>query len=366
MLLAYDSNSLTDDFNVDDQLGDNIDIPTIILTKDVSDIIRDHLLTQNTDLIMSIFFSGNTKKNIEMTLFYRSDDLKVFSFFREFNTYRKNFGDKLTLEPVFKYTLIPSLDYSNTLNENLNEPCIKNARFCSSENPALGINNGRKVIFENLRQSCIYKIYGIDVFWEYMIEFGDKCVDPMNPLFNEECSILSLKKVLGSGKDFSLTKCLEEMVNERSKVEEDYHQFNRKRIYRVPTLLINGAKYKGNWLGKSMFTSICNGFIEDNSVCSKMTPTEITESRKKSVSIIVLVTIIIIILMVLLLVCYRRYVNKSLEISLSEKIQEQALKRISQYQAFKDEGGTNISDFFKKTSSSSKVPASNKLELEEP
>ena len=82
MLLASDSNTLNDDYNVDDQLGDSIDIPTIILSKDVSDIIREHLISEKEDIIISIYFSGNALKNVEMNLFYRSDDLKVFSFFK--------------------------------------------------------------------------------------------------------------------------------------------------------------------------------------------------------------------------------------------------------------------------------------------
>ena len=34
MLLAYDSNVLSDEFNVDDQIGDTVDIPTVIITKE--------------------------------------------------------------------------------------------------------------------------------------------------------------------------------------------------------------------------------------------------------------------------------------------------------------------------------------------
>jgi hypothetical protein len=46
---------------------------------------------------------------------------------------------------------------------------------------------------------------------------------------------------------------------------------------------------------------------------------------------------------VISLLCYRRYVNKNLEISLNERIQEQAMKTISNYKQFKDKKtGENV------------------------
>ena len=36
------------------------------------------------------------------------------------------------------------------------------------------------------------------------------------------------------------------------------------------------------------------------------------------------------------LLCYKRYINRNLEDALNERIQEQAMKSISQYQMFRD------------------------------
>jgi hypothetical protein len=36
------------------------------------------------------------------------------------------------------------------------------------------------------------------------------------------------------------------------------------------------------------------------------------------------------------LMCYKRYINKNLEDALSERIEEQTMKSISQYQMFQD------------------------------
>ena len=192
--------------------------------------------------------------------------------------------------------------------------------------------------------------------------FGKLCANQMSPEFSKECSSIALSKVTDKYEDLAYTECIIDMIGEHSKIEEDYKKFEKKKIFRVPTLLINGIKYRGNWLGKSIFNSICDAFIDDNSICEISDPHSVIKTKKFSVGLIVVVSIILFLLMILLLFCYRRYVNRSLEMTLSEKIQEQALKRINQYKAFKEEGGGSIADFFKKNENSTNK--SNKLELE--
>ena len=63
--------------------------------------------------------------------------------------------------------------------------------------------------------------------------------------------------------------------------------------------------------------------------------------------------------MVVLLICYRRYVNRSLEDTLNQKIEEQAMKVIGEYNAFKEKGG-KMKDFFSRRGSSENT---SKLEL---
>ena len=44
------------------------------------------------------------------------------------------------------------------------------------------------------------------------------------------------------------------------------------------------------------------------------------------------------VVMVVLLIGYRRYVNRSLETSLNQRIEEQAMRTIGEYNTFKDKG----------------------------
>ena len=84
MLLAFDSNVLSNEYNIDDQIGEKIDIPTVIIPKDTSQVIREHLqIPGNEKIIMSIKFSGVREDGfIDIKLFFRSDDVKSLSFLR--------------------------------------------------------------------------------------------------------------------------------------------------------------------------------------------------------------------------------------------------------------------------------------------
>jgi len=100
MLLVSDDDSYKDENNVDDQLGDRIDIRTVIITRNEGSEIRKHLTTRSSEkVVMSIKFMATKDGGpLKMEIFMRSDDLKSLHFFKEF----KNYYDKLS-----KYLITP-------------------------------------------------------------------------------------------------------------------------------------------------------------------------------------------------------------------------------------------------------------------
>ena len=87
MLLASDSNIIDEEFNVDDFI-EKPSIPSIIITKDFGDIIREYYKYNNgkngeksiKHIILNMKFSG-VKMNgkVEIDLFFRSDDKKIMN-----------------------------------------------------------------------------------------------------------------------------------------------------------------------------------------------------------------------------------------------------------------------------------------------
>ena len=342
MLIASDSNILEEEYNVDDPT-EMVSIPTIIIEKDFGDIIREYTKFKkdtNDYIVISIKFTGVKEGGfVELELFMRSDDLKARNFFSEFTYYKDKLGEKLKFVPIYKYSKNVNEQYDNNLNENSKStiPCVKESRMCATPNHAMQIENPRKILIENIRESCIYQEFGQEMYWKYMLLFNQLCFDIKNPLFNEECALSVLKKISFSENDFlTLNKSMTQLVQYESKIDNDYNTFNRRKIYSIPDLYINGVPYRGTWYSKYIFRSICNGFLDDANICEGINPREVIYNQRVGNGVLIFIIIMIILVTSCSLMCYKRYINKNLEDALSERIEEQTMKSISQYQMFQE------------------------------
>ncbi len=340
MLIASDSNILEEEYNVDDPT-ETVSIPTIIIAKDFGDIIREYTkLKQDKKeyITISMKFSGVKEGGfVEIELFLRSDDVKAREFFTEFSYYKEKLGEKFKFTPIYKYSKFVNEQFDNTPTEKSTIPCIKETRMCATSNRAMQIENPRHVLMENIRETCIYQEFGQEIYWKYMTEFNNLCFDMKNPLFNEECSLNVFKKVSTGENDMEmLNKCLSQVIEYESKIDNDYNTFARRKIYSIPDLFINGVPYRGSWFSKYVFRSICNGFLDDGKICEGINPRDIIYGQKSGNTILLFIIVITVLVTCCSLLCYKKYINKNLEDAINERIQEQALKSISQYQMFKD------------------------------
>jgi hypothetical protein len=243
--------------------------------------------------------------------------------------------------PIYKYSKFVNEPFNNnvTLNENSNSnvPCVKESRMCATSNRAMQIENPRNILIENIRESCIYQEFAQEIYWKYMLQFNELCFDTKNPLFNDECALSVLKKISLSELDLeNLNKCMINMVKYESKIDNDFNTFNKRKIYSIPDLFINGVPYRGTWYSKYIFRSICNGFLDDDKICEGINPIEVIYNQRVGNGVLIFIIVITILVTSCSLLCYKRYINKNLEDALSERIEEQTMKSISQYQMFKD------------------------------
>ena len=348
MLIASDSNIIEEEYNIDD-LIEKPSIPTIIITKDFADIIREYVkysFNQNNkeekNIILNMKFSG-VKENgkVELELFFRSDDKKALSFFEEFVDYSKMMGNKLILKPYYKYSRYVNEQYSNELSDKSLYPCVKEFRMCTTVNHQLNINNPRIILMENIRQSCVFKEYGKDIYWNYMMMFGERCANLDKPNFNEDCAskILNLTLI-----DSEIIKnCMKNMIEKNEKIEEDYNMFQKRKIYSVPDLYINGVPYRGTWLAKYIFKTICSGFLDDNDICaSENNPSSIIYNRRININLIIILSLIIFFVLILTLLYYKKYINSDLENIFNSAIEEYTMKSISQYKPFNNSQSSKL------------------------
>ena len=176
MLIASDSNILEEEYNVDDPT-EIVSIPTIIIAKDFGDIIREYTKIKkdtNEYIVISIKFSGVKEGGIvELELFMRSDDQKARNFFAEFSYYKEKLGEKMKFTPIYKYSRFVNEQFDNNIsineNSNSNIPCVKESRMCATSNHIMQIENPRKILIENIRETCIFQEFGQEIYWKYML-----------------------------------------------------------------------------------------------------------------------------------------------------------------------------------------------------
>jgi len=150
MILISDDESFKYFDNVDDKLGERVDIPTVILKKSTGELLKDYIKKNtNVKLTMSAKFTG--KKEGEKLLFeyfLRSDDVKGIHFFKEFEQYFNLLENHITFKPIYKYYKFYAKT-SDSLSPENDEPCIKNSEYCSGKNASKNKENLLKIFFFN-------------------------------------------------------------------------------------------------------------------------------------------------------------------------------------------------------------------------
>ena len=338
MLLASDSNIIEEEYNIDDFI-EKPSIPSIIITKDFGDIIREYYKYTNNEngnqknIILNMKFSG-VKQNgkVEIDLFFRSDDKKVLNFFVEFSYYRRILRDKLIITPHYKYSKYVNEQTSNNISDISGIPCVKESHMCATSNSKYNIKNPRTILLENIRQSCIYQELGKDSYYNYMMRFGELCLHPEQPNFTPECSnnSMTLHSIVNHQR---IEECMQDMIDKKGKIEEDFYLFQKKKIYTTPDMYINGVPYRGSWYSKYIFDTICSGFLDDP-ICLKKNPNDIIYNRSVNVRLIIILIIIIFCVLILSLKFYKRYIDNELEENYNTKIEEYTMNSISQYKPF--------------------------------
>ena len=351
MLIIDDDNDLenNDKYNILDLRGNSIKIPTLIIPRDYGDKIKNYFYSNQMNtkeflepVIINVKFSAyNPEGNVEMNLFMSSDDLNAIYFFKEFKRYKEYLKDKIKFTPIYKYHRYQAYKSSNIIDDKTNAPCFSKNKmnFCSTNNADLNIINPRLVLMENLRQSCIFINHGVDFYWKYMIEFGDKCANIEKPIFNEECSLMALYTVGLKNNEYSKIKtCMQDLIDYNSKVDDDYQLYNYRKIYEYPLLTLNGIKFKGMWLPRAIFNSICESFIYDEKICGSPKIQELSIEKKiYSSSLIIFIIIFVCIFTMILILCYRRVAFRSIEETLLEKIQTETIRSIDKFSKAKIE-----------------------------
>lgn len=273
----------------DDSFGTDISIPAVLIQKSQGYKLINYYEQQkdNKDQLKNIrlevkFEVNKNYNNVKYDIWYTSDQEDVYKFFKEFHEYHNTFNEKAILN-IHSFTF-PHFSYNEKTREPVND-CLGAGLYCVRSGK-LGIKDSSVVVLENIRQKCVYEYayYNLDIkkrelFWKYMENFYEKCINEEK--FNEDCSDKILEKLKIDKK--SIQKCVSDSfigsslekddknarkLLKNTILEKDYELRNMYHVSKVPSITINNRLYLGTFRSEYIFESLCSSLMKKPEACN--------------------------------------------------------------------------------------------------
>jgi hypothetical protein len=272
----------------DDGRGREVTIPAVLINK-ADGLKLEEFYRQNKDneailknVVLEIDFEMEHPNNtVKYDIYFSSENEDVYTLLKELHYYQRKLENFVNL--TVHYVTYQNPNYGSNVYEGFKN-CYGRGKYCS--NPGkFGTNDGRDIVRENLNQKCIYNYaYKVknnkDLYWNYMDEFYQQCLNITEPKLDAECSAIVQKKVGLPNAD--INKCVGDswisdpnIIDLENKpnyalnflLEEDNQS---RRVYSIsflPAITINGRNFFGTWSGENVFEAICAGFKKKPEVC---------------------------------------------------------------------------------------------------
>jgi hypothetical protein len=211
------------------------------------------------------------------------------------------------------------------------EHCISNGKYCASPRYDLGVDNGKDILLEDIRQKCLFNLsYNSTdkdeshMFMKYLIAYYEKCLTAVPPTFNYQCANLILEDI-GYEKDkiqacvlksFNVDKENDLLLNnENNLLEQDYEVKTKWNVKMFPTVMVNNRTILGAPSAENLLEAICAGFITKPTPCLIFFNPSVmidTSNGDLSFGFIVFIIFLIILLNLALIYVCKRYIIKRL------------------------------------------------------
>ncbi len=239
----------------DDGTGNDIYIPSAMINKKDGDKIYNFLQENNNKVYVIIDFLLNQNKKIELETFFSSSEKKAYQLLINLSQYFPDFKNQIIYKP--RYVSHKSPKYTKN-NKNKITNCVSGGLYCYFPKKSTIVQDGEKIILENLRQKCIYKESfdknDINIYFKYMEYFYNNCINIDKPDFSEKCSNNTLKNI--GLKENNIYKCIAQsfgvsyysnsiLQNDNSILKNDYDIQSYYYINSFPAVIINKTPIEG-------------------------------------------------------------------------------------------------------------------------
>jgi hypothetical protein len=323
----------------DDGYGDQLDIPSILISKQDGKHLLD-AVQRPQPVIVELAWDIPTNHFVTMDLWMSSASREDAKFLMAFRENAKELGDNLHFVPHFHVFSMPA-DYNDLCSDG-------SARFCAEDPDGSGPITGAMVLREDVRQLCILETSGAlvneqvnakkggyhYVWWDYVTELNKQCpIDGTSEehRFGDTCSLGILKSTSGIDQN-AVTQCV--LTTSDKKLEHE-----RANIaWSARAIRINGWRYSGQLDPVLATRALCSGFIVPPKECESLVqPRKIFETTNQisegiGVGTFVMVLFVGLILIFSVLLLYKRFLQKQMHGQMRDEVMLEVRSQMESYQ----------------------------------
>jgi len=322
----------------------------------------------STILVDVKFFPNEIKSYVDFKFFFSSSEPRAYDLIDKITKYLDKFGSQVKFTP---YYVIHQNPYYVEENPKSSINCISKGIYCYFPKETTIIQEGQKILLEDIRQKCMFSLSkdkSASLYYEYMNSFSKNCIHSKEKL-TEFCSKNTLEK-LGYSQNY-LDKCIADSfgvkdlgdpsyVNRENKLlRGEYDEILKYKLTSFPAVVINDKILKGLIKEETIAIQLCNYVKIKPSFCAYMTGF-IDEHRKiglRNKKIVYFLIILLIFINISLFFMCRKYIIKKINERVSSSnidIDNRISSVINNYFALKS-SSNDYKVFDNKNSNSSQV-----------
>jgi hypothetical protein len=343
---TYTTKDLETVIVADDGHGDNISIPSILVSKEDGRKLLA-ALQKPTPVIVQLSWDIPTNHVVHMDLWMSSASQQSLKFLKDFAERRKTLNEVVSFQPHF--AVFSEKPYSMKAYQEL---CWDaEAKYCAEDPDGAGDITGRAVLEEDLRQLCIHNQYKVartselslkagkkveyaKEFWDYVEKRFDRCTldGKGEDKFGTECSEKLMREVNIDVP--AIQSCMLSKKDEYLKYELDNPAWSPR------ALRINGWRYKGFLDADLVTRAICQAFVQKPPEC-----TDLLKPRDPTVRYVqgnktpggvsfgsfILILAVTVGIFSIAVLCYKRSLTASVRTVLREEVMLEVQAQMGEY-----------------------------------
>lgn len=315
-----------------DDDSNDVYIPVTLINHSDGKMLEDYInLNKGAKILAEVNFSPQKEKEnkvVDFKFFFSASEPRAYDLIGNLTKSLDSFGSQIQFTP---YYVVHKNPYYVEENPKSNINCLSRGIYCYYPKETTIVQEGQKILLEDLRQKCMYtlsKEKSISLYFEYMINFGKECLNKDQQTLSKLCSQNTLQK-LGYPETY-LDKCIAESfgvsvsdLSSASSIERDnkiliseYNEILKYKLTSFPAVVINDKLLSGIIKEESIIAELCVNVKVKPLFCpyiAGLTDEHRTSSSRRKRIIYYLIVLLIIVNIFLFFKCKNYIIKKTNE-----------------------------------------------------